>query len=601
MICTRLLNYQLIACRQTLVFVGRTNICGANNSKILSPIVLKRNLYESPVCPPKKPPAPCVPPCPPPKNDTTLKYILGALAAIGLGGLAWCLLTRGGDKDDDKDKQPPLMSSRIPANSSDLPKQVPYLLVGGGAASFSAFRAIKSNDPKAKVLVITKDMFKPYMRPPLSKELWYSAQPGVIPKDFRFKQYNGTERSIFFEPDEFYVDPVKLSDTVNGGIAVAHGYTVKKIDPKQRVATLDDGTEIQYGKCLIATGSSPKNLPCFENAPKFVQDRILNYKTPQDFIKLKNFMDEKKSVVVVGSGFTGSELTCALATYAKQYSKDSNVKIVQIYQESGNMSRTLPEYLSKWTTSKVEELGVCVVPGVQVKEVLQEQSKLKLVLSNGQSILTDVAVVCVGCEANTGFADVSGLEVDGDCGGLVVNAELEARQDLFAAGDVACFYDSLLGRRRLERHDNSINTGRLAGENMVGKEKKPYEHQSMFFADLGPGIGYEGIGKTEAALPTVGVFALKSEDKEKQPKASGSTEETKQPHVEQKQDSDSSQDTNEPEEYTKGVIFYMKNGKIVGIVLWNLFNRIGLARTIINENKAYDDLNEVAKLFEIHS
>jgi len=53
--------------------------------------------------------------------------------------------------------------------------------------------------------------------------------------------------------------------------------------------------------------------------------------------------------------------------------------------------------------------------------------------------------------------------------------------------------------------------------------------------------------------------------------------------------------------YGKGVIFYLKNDKIVGILLWNLFNRIGLARTIINQNKKYDDLNEVAKLFEIHA
>lgn len=36
-------------------------------------------------------------------------------------------------------------------NSKDLPKHVPYLLIGGGTASFSAFRAIKSNDPQAKV------------------------------------------------------------------------------------------------------------------------------------------------------------------------------------------------------------------------------------------------------------------------------------------------------------------------------------------------------------------------------------------------------------------------------------------------------------------
>lgn len=38
-----------------------------------------------------------------------------------------------------------------PATSNEIPKEVPYLLIGGGTASFAAFRAIKSTDPTAKV------------------------------------------------------------------------------------------------------------------------------------------------------------------------------------------------------------------------------------------------------------------------------------------------------------------------------------------------------------------------------------------------------------------------------------------------------------------
>ncbi len=46
----------------------------------------------------------------------------------------------------------------------------------------------------------------------------------------------------------------------------------------------------------------------------------------------------------------------------------------------------------------------------------------------------------------------------------------------------------------------------MAGENMTGAGK-PYHHQSMFWSDLGPDVGYEAIGIVDAALPTVGVFA----------------------------------------------------------------------------------------------
>lgn len=74
------------------------------------------------------------------------------------------------------------------------------------------------------------------------------------------------------------------------------------------------------------------------------------------------------------------------------------------------------------------------------------------------------------------------------------------------AGDAACFYDIKLGRRRVEHHDHAVVSGRLAGENMTGAGK-PYWHQSMFWSDLGPHVGYEAIGVVDAALETTAVFA----------------------------------------------------------------------------------------------
>lgn len=82
------------------------------------------------------------------------------------------------------------------------------------------------------------------------------------------------------------------------------------------------------------------------------------------------------------------------------------------------------------------------------------------------------AIVAVGSDPNTELAKSSGLEVDKSQGGFVVNAELEARHDVFVAGDVSCFYDMKLGRRRVEHHDHAVVSGRLAGENMVGLSTK---------------------------------------------------------------------------------------------------------------------------------
>lgn len=55
------------------------------------------------------------------------------------------------EKDSVKSKKRAVV--KHPKDSKEIPKDVPYLLIGGGTASFAAFRAIKSADPTAKVRV----------------------------------------------------------------------------------------------------------------------------------------------------------------------------------------------------------------------------------------------------------------------------------------------------------------------------------------------------------------------------------------------------------------------------------------------------------------
>lgn len=119
-------------------------------------------------------------------------------------------------------------------------------------------------------------------------------------------------------------------------------------------------------------------------------------------------------------------------------------------------------------------------------------------------------IVALGVEVDKQFAMDSNLEIDPEHGGYLVNAELEARSNVWVAGDAACFYDVKLGRRRIEHHDHAVVSGRLVGENMTGA-RKPYLHQSMFWSDLGPKVGFEAIGIIDSSLETVGVFAKASE------------------------------------------------------------------------------------------
>ncbi|XP_030009119.1 apoptosis-inducing factor 1, mitochondrial isoform X5 [Sphaeramia orbicularis] len=485
--------------------------------------------------------------------------------------------------------------------ASKIPSHARYLLIGGGTASFAAARSIRARDPGARVLIVTDEPDLPYMRPPLSKELWFSDDPSVT-ETLRFKQWNGKERSIYFQPPSFYINPEELNSAENGGVAVLTGKKVVHMDVRGNKVKLDDDTEIAYDKCLIATGGVPRNLQVIERAGEEVMSKTTLFRKIEDFKLLDKVSRNIKSVTIIGGGFLGSELACALG----RRSAESDLEVIQMFPEKGNMGKVLPEYLSNWTTEKVKKEGVKIISEALVKSVVAKDDKLEILLKDGRLVKTDHIVAAVGLEPNVDLAKSAGLEVDSDFGGYRVNAELQARSNIWVAGDAACFYDIRLGRRRVEHHDHAVVSGRLAGENMTGASK-PYWHQSMFWSDLGPDVGYEAIGIVDSSLPTVGVFAkATAKDTPKAATEKSGTGIRSESETEDTAVSPVASSTPAPptvghkDDYGKGVIFYLRDKVVVGIILWNVFNRMPIARKIIKDGEEHADLNEVAKLFNIH-
>jgi len=483
----------------------------------------------------------------------------------------------------------------------EIPNHAQYLIVGGGTTAMSAFKSIRANDPDARVLVVTEENYKPYMRPPLSKDLWTTDDEQLV-KELRFKQYNGNERSLFFLEDEFYIEPKYLNEEEHGGVAVVTGKRVTQVDIQNKTVKLDNNWEISYDKCLIATGGKPRNLPIFEKSEN-LKEKVTLFRNIDDFKNLHSIAKQGKTIAIVGGGFLGSELACALSHATKKYGG----KVIQIFPEQGNLGKVLPEYLSQWTTKRVTDEGVTVIPQSTVTKAQINDQKVELSVKDNtgsQWLLVDHVVVAVGLEPNVQLASKSGFEIDPKLGGYVVNAELQARNSIWVAGDAACFYDIKLGRRRVEHHDHAVVSGRLAGENMSGKASKPYWHQSMFWSDIGPNIGFEAIGLVDSSLQTVGLFA--KADKSDTPQAQVSeTNETLRSEVDASKVSESNKfaDAREPsskDEYGKGVVLYLKDDVIVGVLLWNVFRKIPIARQLIQSQEKVTDLKELAKLFQIN-
>jgi programmed cell death 8 (apoptosis-inducing factor) len=149
-------------------------------------------------------------------------------------------------------------------------------------------------------------------------------------------------------------------------------------------------------------------------------------------------------------------------------------------------------------------------------------------------------------------------------------------------------------------------------------------------SDLGPEIGYEAVGLVDASLTTVGVWArasaadtpsateLDPSDIRAQPlgqtsisttdpererafgvgKEAGTTTITTFPtgmssistHV----------SASSVPSFGKGVVFYAREGRIVGVLLFNLFNRVSLARDVLAQGRTVDDIAQLRQLFNIY-
>jgi len=192
-----------------------------------------------------------------------------------------------------------IVSSNVQAEVvlPEIPSHVQYLIVGGGTAAMSAFKSIRALDANARVLVVTEEEYKPYMRPPLSKDLWTTDDENLV-KDMKFKQYNGNERSVYFLDDEFYVEPRVLNQQENGGVAILTGKRVTRVDVDKKVVKLDNDTEIGYDKCLIATGGKPRTLDVFKKKPEQFEGKVTLFRNVGfKFVCLINYFRFKNDMI----------------------------------------------------------------------------------------------------------------------------------------------------------------------------------------------------------------------------------------------------------------------------------------------------------------
>ena len=319
--------------------------------------------------------------------------------------------------------------------------------------------------------------------------------------------------------------------TAKSGATLHLGRRIETLDRGTHVARDDRGDTYRYRRLLLATGATPRRLP-------FAGDQVIHYRTLDDYLTLRRYAVAGAQIAVIGGGFIGSEIAASLAS--------NGCKVTMLFPGEAIGAGRYPQRLAGFLNTYFRERGVDVRSGVKVVSGNADDKGAELLLSDGNALHFDAVVAGLGVTPNVTLAEQAGLTIDN---GIVVDDRLRSSDpDIFAAGDVANFHNVALDTRLRVEHENAaISMGHHAGRVMAGADEA-YSTLPFFYSDLFD-LGYEAVGLLDDRLDVV---------------------------------------ENWTTPYREGVIYYLGNGRVRGVLLWNVWGQVEAARELIAERGPHD-------------
>ena len=224
--------------------------------------------------------------------------------------------------------------------------------------------------------------------------------------------------------DEIILNP--LSWYAENNVTLHLGKKVVSVDRTRRIVKAEDGTEAEYDRLLIATGSNPFILP----VPGKDLQGVIAYRDIADTNTMIETAKTHQHAVVIGGGLLGLEAANGLMLRGMQ------VTIVHI--APWLMERQLDDVAGKMLQKSLEERGLKFLIGAQTQELVGgEDGRVKAVkFKDGTEVPADLVVMAAGIRPNTELAEKIGIHCNR---GIVVNDTMQTVTDprIYAVGECA--------------------------------------------------------------------------------------------------------------------------------------------------------------------
>jgi NAD(P)H-nitrite reductase large subunit len=357
-----------------------------------------------------------------------------------------------------------------------------YVIVGSSAAGITALNTIANHDPEASMLCITAQTAFPYNTCFLTSV----ARQERTAADIALK---------ITHPRAHFLYATRVCE----------------INRYKKSLRLSDNREILYQKLLLTTGSRP-SVPLVEgvNIPG-----VFTFHTLTDVHAIRAWIatHRVRQATIIGGGITGLE--CADVV------RRAGIPVTIIEKQSRLLSHYVGMQASHFLENYIRSCDMTLFLTAVVHRIeMQEGMVNQVVLTNGQTIATDLVIITTGVVPVTELARASGLIMEGNH--VQVNEYMQTSDPaIFAAGDMVMVPDYKTGHL-IATHTwaDAIQQGMHAAWAMV-EMKKPYRGAfssvisrffGLTFCSLGDPRLIEGMMAQEYVINSGHVQTIKKED-----------------------------------------------------------------------------------------
>jgi NAD(P)H-nitrite reductase large subunit len=332
-----------------------------------------------------------------------------------------------------------------------------YVVLGNGIAGQTCAEELRKLDPDCSIVMIAAERHPLYNRVALP----------------RFLRGQVREEKVLMRTVEDYE---------KRHLEIHFETWATEIDTQARVVRTNRAQDFPYDAVLIATGGRPKPPP-WPGSDEV--DDVLGFQTLDDTKAIIEKADASRRVLVMGGSFIGYELAEGIA-YRQR------AKVTWIMRGPWFLRYVLDGEGGRLCRQLGEAAGVEFIVNDEVKRFSRCNGHYQGETVNGHRVEFEMLTYGVGLDYYTEPAQGTGIETRR---GIVTDAKLRtSAPDVYAAGDIAVFFDLMVGRHnQMGTWDNALAHGKVAAHNMAGADEDFFDVPTYTTTMFGSTMAVMGV------------------------------------------------------------------------------------------------------------